>query len=69
MGQNIDLESACKAACRYCKMGMPLMSNSMHSRPFGRFMDCGTDDRYPCKAANLRLLAEQQAAKVSSREI
>lgn len=46
MPQTIDLEAACKAACRYCAMGMPLESDSMHVRPFAQFMECGTDDHY-----------------------
>ena len=63
MGQAIDLETACRAACNYCAMGMPLESDSMHVRPFAQFMDCGTDDHYPCKAKKLRQLAIQQTTK------
>ena len=50
----IDIEDACRAVCSYCRMGMPLGSNRVHVRPFGEFMDAGTDDQYPCEATGIR---------------
>lgn len=55
----IDLGKACKAICRYCEMGMPLYGN-VHIRPFGQFVEEGTDTDYPCKAARLRELDEPE---------
>ncbi len=59
----IDLERACQLVCPYCKMGMPLESDTMHKRRFGEFMEAGTDDRYPCEAMSLRRVARQAAQK------
>jgi len=55
--KEISVREACSRICPYCKMGMPLDGDT-HIRPFGEFMEAGTDDHYPCRAAKLRNLAK-----------
>ncbi len=55
--KEIGLRESCSAICPYCKMGMPLTGDT-HIRAFGEFMEAGTDDHYPCRAAKLRSLAQ-----------
>ncbi len=64
---NINLETACKTVCPYCKMGMPLGDASIHRRPFGEFMDAGTDNLYPCKAAGLRQIAQKNQPQAQKK--
>jgi len=53
MVKNIYLEDACKAVCSYCEAGIPLR-DGVHIREFGKFMEMGTDTKYPCRAFGIR---------------
>jgi hypothetical protein len=62
----IDLEAACRAVCEYCKMGMPRISDDMHQRPSGEFLEAGIDDLYPCDASRLRSMGQAAAAEAKA---